>query len=318
MVHGRAIHKIFAGEFERVTSYFSGTPLAAEGLPAPAELELLEPFRAELPPAVFGPMYEQPSTRPPGSLRKSLTRALELLAEAGWHNIDGVLKNARGESFVIEVAGSRGQSPYLDAYYLNLTKLGVVLRRRLTDATASRQRMNQFDFDFTSVALREARMPGAELWRTFNGRDADSPGSENLVGVKSRAVDALLQKLLDAESEGEQQVAARALDRVLTHNHYLVPWRYLTHHYLVYNRRLARPSARPRIYGPYEWAIQTWWDAEPAASAGGVARAAPARGAGGSWFGYSALASVLVVGFAATAFLHRSRRDKSARGGPAA
>jgi microcin C transport system substrate-binding protein len=253
--------KIFDDEFERVTSYFSNTPLEATGSPSAAELELLEPYRGEVPDAVFGPMFRQPSTRPPGSLRANLTKALELLAEAGWHNRDGVLRNAAGEPFVIEVSGSRTQNPYLDGYYLNLTKLGIVLKKRLADPAATRQRMNRFDFDFVSVSFREARMPGAELWRHFNSKDADVPGSENVAGVKSRAVDELIQRLLDASSQAELETTARALDRVLIHSHYFVPWRYLTKHYFIYNERLGRPATLPLYYGAYDWVIGTWWDA---------------------------------------------------------
>jgi microcin C transport system substrate-binding protein len=252
--------KIFDSEFKRVDSYFANTPLAARGLPTPAEVALLEPYRAELDPAVFGPMVVQPSTKPPGSIRQSLTRALELFAAAGWHNTDGVLRNSKGEPFVIEVSGARAQNPYMDPIYLNLTKLGVVLSKRLTDTVAGRKRLNDFDYDFVSVGLREARMPGAELWRNFNSKDADVPGSENIAGVKSRAVDDLINKLLDANSEEELEVAAHALDRVLMHANYFIPWRYLTKFYLIYNHRLKRPATLPLYYGANEWALATWWD----------------------------------------------------------
>jgi len=252
--------KIFDSEFRRIDSYFANTPLAATGLPSAAELALLEPYRAELDPAVFGPMVVEPSTKPPGSIRKNLTRALELFAAAGWRNTDGVLRNAKGEPFTIEVSGTRNQNPYMDPIYLNLTKLGVVLTKRLTDTVAGRKRMNDFDYDFVMVSLREARMPGAELWRNFNGKDADVSGSENVAGVKSHAVDELITKLLDANTQEELEVTAHALDRVLMHSHYFIPWRYLTKHYLIYKRNLQRPATLPKYYGATEWAIATWWD----------------------------------------------------------
>jgi len=252
--------KIFDSGFTRVDSYFSGTPLAARGLPGPDELKLLEPWREQLDPAVFGPMVVQPSTAPPGSLRKSLTRALELFAEAGWHNKDGVLRNAQGEPFIVTVTGTRSESPFMDPIYRNFAKLGIVIQKQLTDRTATRKRLDDFNFDFASVSLREARIPGPELWRNLNSQDADVPGSENAAGVKSPVVDALIQTLMDAGTEQEQQTAARALDRVLMHGYYFMPWRYLTDHYLIYNHRLQRPKVLPLFYGANEWAIATWWD----------------------------------------------------------
>lgn len=257
--------KIFDGEFSRITSYFSNTALAAAGLPSEAELTLLEPWRDQLPPEVFGPMFEQPNTHPPRCLRDNLEQALELFAQAGWHYRDGILRNEAGEPFVIEVAGSRRQSPFTDPIYHNLNRLGIQVRTNLADAATLRARLRTFEFDYTSVSLREARMPGDELWRVFNSAAADRPGSENLAGVKSPAVDALIQHLLNAGNQEELQTAARALDRVLIHNHYFIPWRYLKNHYVMYHHRLRHPEVLPQYYAATEWAIRTWWD-------GGAAR----------------------------------------------
>lgn len=256
--------KIFDSEFKRVDSYFAYSPLAAKGLPSKEELEILEPYRNQLPPEVFGPMFVQPNTHAPNSVRKSLTKALALFAEAGWHNKDGVLRNDKGEPFVIEVSATRGQNPYMDPIYLNMTKLGIVVNKRVSDAATTRKLMNEFNYDYTTIALREGRMPGAELWRSFNSKDASVKGSENITGVQSIVVDELIHKLLNANSQKELEIVAHALDRVLIHNHYVIPWRYLTKHYLIYNKRLQRPQVLPKYYGGQEWALAYWWDTKPA------------------------------------------------------
>ncbi len=261
--------KIFDNEFKRVQSYFSGTPLAATGLPSEAELKLLEPYRSQLPPEVFGPMFEQPTNNRPGDIRRNLKKALELFAQAGWTNKDGVLRNAKGEPFVLEVAGSRNQSPFTDPIYRNLAVVGIVVQKKLSDAATTRRRMNQFDYDYASVSLREARMPGGELWRNFNSKDADVPGSENVAGVKSPVVDELIKKLMDANSQAELETTAKALDRVLIHGHYFIPWRYLTKHYLIYNKSLERPKTLPTYYAANEWATQFWWAAPGKAGSSG-------------------------------------------------
>lgn len=252
--------KIFDGEFTRIDSYFSNTSLAAQGLPDEEEIALLEPFRAELPPAVFGPMFKEPSTHNGTTIRQNLTKALALFAEAGWHYKDGRLRNEKGEPFVIEVAGSRRQSPYTDPINLNLSRIGIEVKNNLSDAATTKARLRKFDFDYTSVNLREARMPGDELWRTFNSKTADKPGSDNFAGVKSPAVDFLIQKLLNASSQHELEVTGHALDRVLMHNHYFIPWRYLKNHYVIYNKRFRQPDVLPQYYNANEWAMRTWWD----------------------------------------------------------
>ncbi len=252
--------KIFDNEFKRVDSYFAGTPLAATGVPSSDELKLLEPYRGQIPDAAFGPVWAQPSTKAPGSVRDNLTKALQLFAEAGWHNRDGVLRNEQGEPFILEVAGTRTQNPYTDPIYLNLSKIGVVVKKKLTDAATARKQLTSFDYDYTTLALREARIPGDELWRNFNSKDADRPGSENITGVKSAAVDGLIKNLLNADSQQEQQTAARALDRVLISSHYVIPWRYLDKHYVIFNQRLKQPATLPLYYGANEWVLSTWWD----------------------------------------------------------
>jgi len=252
---------IFEGQFNRQDSYFANSPLAARGLPSPGELAMLAPYRLQLSPAVFGARVELPRTDRPGGLRANMRQALALFAAAGWHYRNGRLRNARGEVFTIEVTGARG-NVLLDAYYHNLEKIGVQITRRIADPVADKKRVRDFDFDFTAIALRKARDPGPEIWRNFNSADAAQKGSENLAGVKSPVVDALARRLLDAKTEVEAQDAARALDRVLMHQHYVLPWRYLANNYLIYDKRLKRPTVKPLYFGPYEWLLASWWDGD--------------------------------------------------------
>jgi len=250
---------IFDDQFERQDSYFAGTPLAASGPPSEAELKLLEPYRSELDPAVFGPMAKQPTTRPPGgSYRENLRAAARLFAEAGWRRrADGVMRNDRGEALTLNVSGTPA---LLEAFYLNLKRLGIQVVYRNSDPAADRENLRKFDFDFTSIALRESRSPGPELYRAFYSTEADVAGSENLVGLKSRAIDHLIDLILNANSEEELETAAHAFDRVMLHHAYVLPWRYLKNQYLIHHKRLHRPATPPDYYNPNEWAMTYWWD----------------------------------------------------------
>jgi microcin C transport system substrate-binding protein len=257
--------RIFDGEFKRIDSYFSGTPLAAKGLPSDEEIALLEPWRNELPAEVFGPMFEQPTTHVEGlsqadAFRRNLERALELFAEAGWTFRDGGLRNAAGERFTLEFFDRRVQHPYNAPIYENLIKLGIDVRIKVADPATEKAVLRDFNFDYRTVSMREARLPGDELWRYFNSAAADQEGSENYAGVKSKAIDQLIQKLLNARDQQQKITTARALDRVLIHGHYFVPWRYLTDHYVIYHRRLQHPQQLPLYYGANEWALATWWE----------------------------------------------------------
>ena len=192
--------------------------------------------------------------------RANLAAALELFAQAGWTLRDGELRNAAGERFVVELPGAKAQSPLNDPYEQALRRLGIDVHKTIVDAAVTRARLNDFDFDFSAIALRDGRNPANELWRTFNAKAADTKGSENLAGVKSPVIDALLLRLRDAASKEEQVAVGRALDRVIMHGQHVLPWRYLVKHYLMFNRRLARPETLPTHYGANEWALATWWD----------------------------------------------------------
>jgi len=264
--------KIFDNYFGRVYSYFAITPLEAKGLPSEAELKLLEPYRSQLDPAVFGEFVKLPATRPAGNVRANLIEAKNLLEQAGWVYRDGALRNTKGEPFTIEVSGSRGPNMLLDGYYLNLKKLGIIVQEKTSDAATSRNRLKNFDYDFTSFGLREARIPGSELWRSFNSEAADKPGSDNIIGIKSPVIDALVKQLMEADSQSQAETIGKVLDRVLMHGWYIQPWRYLSDHYVVYHSRLRRPDTLPLYYNANEWMIATWWDSNAASTTNSLAR----------------------------------------------
>ena len=81
-----------------------------------------------------------------------------------------------------------------------------------------------------------------------------------MAGVKSPAVDALIARMIGADSRPEFLAACRSLERAITHSHYLVPQWSASTHRMVYNaRRLARPDAMPPYAAGEDWAIDTWW-----------------------------------------------------------
>jgi len=86
--------QMFYGAYRRVHGLFGNTACETQGSPSDDERTLLEPWRAQLPPEVFGPMAVPPSTDPPASLRANLRQAQALLQEAGWQIEGGVLRAA--------------------------------------------------------------------------------------------------------------------------------------------------------------------------------------------------------------------------------
>lgn len=253
--------QMFYGAYQRVQGLFGNTDCATSGVPDAAQQALLAPWREHLPVAVFGPAYRAPRTDGRDSLRGNLRQAQALLREAGWTFRDGALRNAQGQPMVLEYldsaeTGARGVTPWIR----NLEKLGIELRFRPVDFALYQQRLRTFDFDLISIAYGGTHNPGAEYADLFGSQAARTEDSGNFAGVSSPAVDALITRMLGAERQPDFLAACRALERVITHSHVLIPqWSSSTHR-MVYNAwRLDKPAAMPPYASGEDWAIDTWW-----------------------------------------------------------
>nr|MBP7455746.1 ABC transporter substrate-binding protein [Ottowia sp.] len=233
--------QMFYNSYQRVRGLFGNTSCAATGTPSAEELALMEPWRGKIPDAAFGPADEPPRTDRPhdpavGGLRENLRRAQKLLADAGWTVQNGTLRNAQGQPFVLEYLDSNeGGARVVTPWMRNLEKLGVTLRFRPVDFALYQQRLQKFDFDVTTIAYAGTANPGQEYADLFGSQAADTEDSGNLAGVKSPAVDALLDRMVSAKTKPDYLAACHALERVITHSHVFIPQWYSGTHRMAYN-----------------------------------------------------------------------------------
>lgn len=254
--------QLFYRGYPRVKDLFGNTQCEAAGLPSAAELALLEPWRGQVPEAIFGPMYTPPTTEGAGhSLRDNLRRARELLSQAGWTYRDGALRNAEGQPMVLNYLDSReGGIRTVSPWMRNLQKLGIQLNFQSVDFALYQQRMDRYEFDIITINFQGTHNPGQQMLEIFGSAAADKEGAGNFAGVKSPAVDALLGRIVAARSKEELLPACHALDRVVMHSHYLVPQWTLAAHRVVYDAwRTAHKSPMPPYASAEEWAMFTWW-----------------------------------------------------------
>ncbi len=262
--------QMFYNSYQRVRGLFGNTSCAATGMPSAEELALMTPWRGKIPDAAFGPADEPPRTDRPhdpavGGLRENLRRAQKLLADAGWTVQNGTLRNAQGQPFVLEYLDSNeGGARVVTPWMRNLEKLGVTLRFRPVDFALYQQRLQKFDFDVTTIAYAGTANPGQEYADLFGSQAADTEDSGNLAGVKSPAVDALLDRMVSAKTKPDYLAACRALERVITHSHVFIPQWFSGTHRMAYNAwRLERPKVTPPYFRGETWAIDTWWAIVP-------------------------------------------------------
>lgn len=250
---------IFFSAYTRTRSYFSNSELAAVGLPSPAELALLEPFHDQLPPEVFTQVYEPPSTSGMGIPRANLREAGRLLKEAGWEVRDNRrvhVETGRVLRFEILLPDPSYERLVLP-FVRNLERLGVIATVRSVDATQYIERMKRFDFDMTMLTRGQSLSPGNEQRSYWGSRAADEPGSQNYIGIKHPAVDALIEKIIAAPDRDGLIAATRALDRVLLWHYYVIPHYHLNRWRLAYWDKFGRPEVFPKYSSPP--VEDTWW-----------------------------------------------------------
>ncbi len=251
------------GAYTRTASFFENSDLKATGKPSPEELALLDPLRADLPSEVFGEPWSPPESDGSGQDRALLSRAVALLREAGCTREEGSIKLPGGKPLEIEFLDvDPSLEPHTLPFIRNLGLIGIKARIRQVDASQYQARLKDFDFDVTVRRYSSGLTPGPELRETYGSRAAATPGSNNLAGIASPAIDALIDKVTNAASRAELTTACRALDRVLRAGRYWVPMWYGSTQRIAVWDVYGRPAKGP-TYGlgvPSTW----WFDADKA------------------------------------------------------
>ena len=251
-----------ASQQPRITSYFSNSPLGMREGPAEGRvLEFLQRFEDSLlPGAIEG--YALPVSDGTERNRAGTTRALALLEEAGWTVQDGVLADANGTPFAFEIlleTGASENQAIINMYTQSLARIGVTPEIAQADSAAYKERTDAFDFDMTYFRRGLSLSPGNEQYLYWGSENADQPGGRNMMGVRSEAVDGLIDLLLTSESQDDFIAAARALDRVLTSGRYVIPIYEWNISRVAHSANLHYPETLP-LFGDWPgWQPDVWW-----------------------------------------------------------
>ncbi len=248
---------LFFGLYARTVSFFDLSPLKAEGLPSPQELAILKPLRAGLRPEVFGEAELPPVSDGSGQDRKLLRQASELLDDAGWLTNGTLRHNSAGDVLSVEfLIESPVFERVLGPYVKNLRLLGIDATIRTVDDAEYLRRQESYDYDIVSSRFSAGQTPG-DILRTFFGTSsAKAPGTYNLSGVASPEIDALIDKVVAAETRQDLNIAGRALDRVLRAEQFWVPNWHKASYWIACWDKFGRPTIKPK----YDRGIvDTWW-----------------------------------------------------------
>ena len=184
-----------------------------------------------------------------------------ILAQAGYRTSTAarLVKNNEPLAFEIMVK-DRAQERLALAYKSGLHRIGVEASVRLVDEGQYQRRRQHFDFDVMIGAWAASASPGNEQRSRWGSASADQEASFNLAGVRSPAVDGLIDAMLAATSR-EDFLRCRAGLRSR-------PAVGLLHRAAVSclrdsgsrpRRRSRIPPSSPRYGAPVSATFDTWW-----------------------------------------------------------
>ena len=251
---------LFFGQYSRVHHYFGEKELQATGLPQGRELEILNEVKDKLPPEVFTTEYSLPVNNSPEEFRKTMGAAARLLAEAGYQPKSGVMTNAKGQALTLEILLADPQFERIAQPYVGeLKRLGIQASIRTVDPAQFERRKDDFDFDMIIDNYSQSASPGNEQREFWSSQAADMKGSRNTLGIKSPAIDKLIDHVIFAKSRPELEAATRALDRALLWGNYVVPQWYSPDDRVAWWNKYARPDKLPSRAVSF---LEVWWQDE--------------------------------------------------------
>ena len=250
------------GAQPRITSYFSNSPLAMEPGPAGAQVaDMLAPFKDTLPEGTIDG-YALPVSDGSARNRAGIRAAMKALEDAGFTAQDGTMRDNAGQPLRFAILLSKGSTENMaiaELYIQALKRLGIEATVDAVDDAQFVARNNEFDFDMAIFRRALSLSPGNEQRYYWGSEAADQPGSRNLMGAKSPAIDALIDRMVGAQSTQEFNTATRALDRVLTAGRYVIPFWQYTQDRIAHIAALKYPDQVPLYGDGPNYMPEVWW-----------------------------------------------------------
>jgi microcin C transport system substrate-binding protein len=247
----------FFGQYERINSYFYGTPLASSGLPEGKELEILNSVKDLVPASVFTTPYANPVSGDPQKLRANLKASVDLLSSAGYKLSGNQLLDPKGQPVKFELLlNGPTLEPIATNFVNNLKKIGIAATIRTVDSAQYIERVQKRQFDMIYTGWPQTLSPGNEQRDFWGSASATQDDSSNYAGISDKGVDALIDKIIYAPDRDTLIATTHALDRVLLAHRYVVPTYTLRKSRIARWDRFSHPDKLP------EYAIgfpDTWW-----------------------------------------------------------
>ena len=261
---------LFYEQYTRNENYFDNNPeMKAQCLPQGEVKQILERLREKYKTHVPKTALTKPVGTPGEGqpLEKNIQLANELLDSAGWKVGKDGIREKDGKRFEFEqLLTSQDFMRISEPYRNNLLKIGVDMKIRIVQVAEYEERLRNFKFDMLVVGYPQSRSPGNEQRSMWGSEAAKTPGSRNYMGIENPAIDELIEMIVEGKTRKELVTAIQAMDRILTHQYYVVTHWYIRIDRVVYWNKFSRPKINPSqasiLNNIIEW---WWWDKDKAA-----------------------------------------------------
>jgi microcin C transport system substrate-binding protein len=191
--------------------------------------------------------------------RRNLRAAMKLLDEAGWAvGDDGKRRNADGAFLSLNLLFNSSDTPTNKAlaenFVSNLQVMGIEATFEVVDPSQYTSRERDHDYDLVLDGYPALFGVGTGLQQRFGSEAAKL--LFNPASLASPVVDEIIEKALLSETQEEEDMMLRALDRVLRHEFFLIPTGYVADHWVAYWDQYGRPEMIP----PFALGtLDFWW-----------------------------------------------------------
>ena len=254
---------LFYGQYTRNDCYFDNNPeMKAQGVPEGEVKAILESLRKKYKKFVPKTVLTKPLGAPGQGLsaERNLKVANSLLDSAGWKiGSDGIRSKGNNRmEFELLLAGP-GFQRIAEPYKNNLKKVGVKLDIKVVQVAEYEERLRNFKFGMIVAGYPQSRSPGNEQRYMWSSDAAETPGTRNYMGIKNPALDELIEKIVSAKTRKHLVLNIQALDRILTHQYYMVPHWYIAYDRAVYWNKFGRPKINASQSLVINNVLEWWW-----------------------------------------------------------
>ena len=254
---------LFYGQYTRNDCFFDNNPeMKSKGIATREVKTLLESLRKKYKKFVPKTALTKPVGAPGqgSSAERNIKVANALLDSAGWKiGSDGIRSKGKDRmEFELLLAGP-GFQRIAEPYKNNLKKIGAHMSIKVIQVAEYEERLRNFKFGMIVAGYPQSRSPGNEQRYMWGSESADTPGSRNYMGIKNPALDELIEKIIATKNRKDLVLNIQALDRILTHQYYVVPHWYISYDRAVYWNKFSRPEVNASQNAISNNLLEWWW-----------------------------------------------------------